>query len=100
VSHPFIIQPALQSVRRRLEAALGLGGGEVERFSVGHPCLPDVVEAAEEFGSGGVEVTVVVEVERIDDRQRRAWPFDLGDRHGPVYLGTVTAAALLIWLRS
>ena len=62
------------------EAALGLGVRELEGALVLGPCLLCPTEAAEQVGTGRVEVLVAVEVEPVDESKPRFPSLRLG--HG------------------
>ncbi len=68
------------------EALFGLGLREVERPVVGVVGLTVPAGATQEAGTRGVKVSVVVEVEAVEDGQAGFGPVDLGHGDGPVHL--------------
>ena len=75
-----LVDPPLEETPLRLAAC------ELERALVGGAGLVGSSEAPQQFGAGRVQILVVVERDRVDDRQRRRRPLDLGDRDSPVQL--------------
>src|SRR4029450_5158009 len=79
-------RPAGLFDRAREKAALGLGPGELERALEGRACLVCTTETAQEICACRVEVLVAVEVEPVDDRERRLGSVGFGDGDGTVHL--------------
>src|SRR5215211_832396 len=66
------------------EVALGRVLGAGDRGLVRQRRLGVAAEASQEIGADGVEEVVAVEVEAVDERERRVGPVDLGHRDGAV----------------
>jgi len=68
------------------EAAVGVRGHELQRSLVRRLGVGFAAEAAQELGSGRVEVVVAVELEAVDEGERRLRVAGLGDRGGLIQL--------------
>src|SRR4029450_10805104 len=68
------------------KAALGLGLGELECALECRACLVCTTETAQKICACRVEVLVAVEVEPVDDRERRLGSVGFGDGDGPGHL--------------
>jgi hypothetical protein len=66
------------------EALFGLGLREVERAAVRVVGLTVPAGATQDVGTRGVEVSVMVEVEAVEDGQAGFGPVDLGHGDGAV----------------
>ena len=65
---------------------LGVVVDELQRPPVGVAGIVLPAQAAQQLAAGGVEVAVVVELQPVDDRQRRLRPVGLGNGDRAVQL--------------